>query len=65
VTFVPDIHNLGEICGHKVPNKVQVIQKDFAFELGATETVSVELKNDFSAHVLSDGSDADWSMIYD
>ena len=38
--FKPDLYNMEEICGHKIPNKVQVIQESLKFDIGdVIETV--------------------------
>ena len=63
-SFEPDIFNINEICTHNIEQKLQVIQKDHEWDLRDTRNIEVDLKPDFTGS-LTNGDNANWSMIYD
>jgi cathepsin C len=59
--FKPDIFNMEEICGHKIPNKTMVVQPSLKFDIGEiADTIKVQLHNDFTTD-----NGGNWSPIYD
>jgi hypothetical protein len=68
---LPDLFTTKSICTHELPNKLQIIEPDYKFQIaGDSYLVEVTLLDDNTCHGTADGVDFDesgcnWTMMYD
>lgn len=50
-----DLFKSSEVCTHKLPNKIQLINKDFKFSFAQEDIMKVDLMDQYKAEASTDG----------
>jgi hypothetical protein len=58
-----NLYTTNEVCTHQMPNKLQLLPKEFKFKFEKEEPIKVHLNEDMSASIA--GASAKWFSFYD